>query len=248
MHLVLDSITVVAAGRRLLTNVSLEVPSGEVLALVGESGSGKTTLLRCCNGLVAPSGGTVRYDGTVLRGDHVAMRRRIGYVPQHGGLMPHWTVGRNVELVPALLADPRATSLAREALALCGLEPDEFTPRYPHQLSGGQRQRVALARALAARQPALLLDEPFSALDAVSREEVVQTLIDAQRAVGCTTVLVTHDLGEAVRTGDRVAVLRAGQLEHIGSPAELLASPATPYVAALVAQARAASRALEERS
>ncbi|MEP7344702.1 MAG: ATP-binding cassette domain-containing protein, partial [Gemmatimonadaceae bacterium] len=153
-----------------LAGVSLEVAPGECVALVGESGSGKTTLLRCFNKMVVPDEGTILIDGTdIAPSDPVTLRRRLGYVPQDGGLLPHWRVQRNVELVPWLRSLPDPGGMARDALALVGLEPSMFAERWPHELSGGQRQRVAIARALAARPDVLLLDEPLGALDAISR-------------------------------------------------------------------------------
>jgi osmoprotectant transport system ATP-binding protein len=208
------------------------------VALVGESGAGKTTLLRCFNALVRPDAGRVRVRGAdVAAADPVALRRRTGYVPQDGGLLPHWTVLRNAALVPALAGRDDAEALARDALALAGLEPGAFAARYPHELSGGQRQRVALARALAGAPDVVLLDEPFGALDAITRADVQAAFADARRARGVTAVLVTHDLREAARLADRVAVMRAGRVEQDAAPAALLAAPATEYVARLVAKA-----------
>ncbi len=228
-----------------LHDISIHVPAGSLLALVGESGSGKTTLLRSLNRTIDPAPGCVFVDGhDVVTLDAVALRRRIGYVPQSGGLLPHWTIGRNVALVPTLLghADPLAE--ANDALALCGLSPSDFSHRYPHQLSGGQRQRVALARALAAKQGALLLDESFSALDAISRSDLHDAFASIRSSLGFSAVLVTHDLGEAARLADMIAVMRAGRIEQLGSLHELLTSPATPYVDALVSRARASARVL----
>ncbi len=221
------------------------MPAGQVLALVGESGSGKTTLLRLANALLAPASGRVLVDGCATSAqDATALRRRIGYVPQTGGLLPHWTVRRNVALVPRLQGHAAPDDAAREALARCGLPVATFGGRLPHELSGGQRQRAAFARAIAAEQPLLLLDEPFGALDATSRDAVVQTFTALQREVGCTTVLVTHDLAEAVRVADTIAVLRDGVVEQHASARTVLDAPATEYVATLVARARAAASLL----
>jgi osmoprotectant transport system ATP-binding protein len=180
----------------------------------------------------------------VVTMDPVELRRRIGYVPQSGGLLPHWTVGRNVALVPTLvgLADPLRE--AHAALEQCGLSPSAFADRYPHELSGGQRQRVALARALAARQGAVLLDESFSALDAISRSEVLDAFVAIRATLGFTAVLVTHDLAEAARLADTIAVMRAGGIEQVGTLHALLTAPATAYVAALVERARTSARVL----
>ena len=228
-----------------LDDVSIEVAPGEALALVGESGSGKTTLLRCFNRMVVPDRGTVRVGGTDVRaGPEAALRRRIGYVPQHGGLLPHWTVLRNVALVPTLLRAGDARAAAADALALVGLPVARYGARYPHELSGGQRQRVALARALAARPLVILLDEPFGAVDAITRADLQAAFADVRRELGTTTLLVTHDLAEAARLADTVAVMRAGRVEQQGPAAALVASPASDYVAALFARATAAAAAL----
>jgi osmoprotectant transport system ATP-binding protein len=217
--------------------VSLAVPPGETLALVGESGSGKTTLLRLFNRMVDPSEGEVRIEGrSVSELDPIALRRGIGYVPQDGGLIPHWRVERNVDLVPRLLgweADRRKMRV-REMLELVGLSPDVHAPRYPAELSGGQRQRVALARALAADPPIVLLDEPFGALDALTRLELHRQFLELRKTLGKTLVLVTHDLAEAFRLANRIAVMRGGRILQIGAPEELAERPADPYVRALL--------------
>ena len=232
-------------GTTALDDVSVSVAAGTMLAIVGESGSGKTTLLRSINRMVEPTVGSVFVgDRDVCRYDAVMLRRQIGYVPQSGGLLPHWTVLRNVALVPTLVAHEDPLTAAREALALCGLPPNVFATRFPHELSGGQRQRVALARALAARQGLVLLDESFGALDAISRSDVLEAFAETRQAVGFTAVLVTHDLGEAARLGDSIAVMRTGRIEQIGSLHELMTNPGTPYVAALVGQAQHAARIL----
>lgn len=218
-------------GERALDGISLQVAEGEFVALVGESGAGKTTLVRCFNRLVDPDEGALELFGEdIRRHDPVQLRRRIGYVPQDGGLLPHWTVLRNAALVPFLLRDPGAEARARRALEQVGLAPETYARRWPAELSGGQRQRVALARALAGSPRLILLDEPFGALDAITRAELQRTLGELRRALGLTAVLVTHDLGEALRLCDRIAVLRAGRLEQMGPAQELLARPATSYV------------------
>ncbi|HVT57514.1 MAG TPA: ATP-binding cassette domain-containing protein [Thermoanaerobaculia bacterium] len=225
-------------GTAALAGVSLEVRAGETVALVGESGSGKTTLLRIWNRMVEPSSGEARVGGRPVASlDPIALRRRIGYVPQDGGLLPHWRVERNVELVPGLLGwdRRRRRQRAREMLEIVGLDPGAHARRYPAELSGGQRQRVAFARALAADPPFVLLDEPFGALDALTRLELQRQFLDLKRRFGKTTVLVTHDLREAFQLGDRIGVMRAGVLQQLGPPAELLERPATDYVRALLA-------------
>jgi len=222
-----------------LDDVSIDVPAGRAVALVGESGSGKTTLLRCFNRLTDPDAGSVLVDGDDTAAlDPVALRRRIGYVPQEGGLMPHWRVRRNVALVPWLRGQEDATAQADRALQLVGLEPAAVAERWPRELSGGQRQRVAVARALAARPDLVLLDEPFGALDAITRADLQASFRDLRRELAITTLLVTHDLSEAFLLADRVAVMHAGRIEQVATPDELRAAPATPYVRTLLARAR----------
>src|ERR1700730_5965208 len=225
-------------GTRALAGVSLEVKAGETLALVGESGSGTTHLLRLFNRMVEPTSGQVRVAGRpVAQLDPIVLRRGIGYVPQDGGLLPHWRVARNVELVPRLLGwdRPRRGERPREMLELGGLDPAVHASRYPRELSGGQRQRVAFARALAADPPLVLLDEPFGALDALTRLELHRQFLDLKRRLRKTMVLVTHDLGEAFRLADRIGVMRQGRLLQLGTPAELAAHPADGYVSELLA-------------
>jgi osmoprotectant transport system ATP-binding protein len=224
-----------------LAGVTLTVNAGETVALVGESGSGKTTLLRTFNRMIEPSAGAVRIEGKPAADlDPIALRRRIGYVPQDGGLIPHWRVERNVELVPRLLGweRDRRRSRTREMLELVGLRPDAHAGRYPAELSGGQRQRVAFARALAADPPLILLDEPFGALDALTRLELHRQFLDLKANLRKTTVLVTHDLNEAFRLADRIGVMRGGHLLQLGTPAELTERPADPYVSALLEMRR----------
>ncbi len=222
-----------------LDRISLEVHRGECVALIGESGSGKTTLLRCFNRLTDPDEGRVMVDGAdAATVDPFELRRRTGYVPQDGGLLPHWRVRRNVALVPWLRDEGDADGAAERALRLVGLEPEHFASRWPGELSGGQRQRVAVARALAARPSVVLLDEPFGALDAITRADLQTTFLSLRRELALTAVLVTHDLAEAFLLADRVGVLRSGRLEQVAPPAELRAEPATPYVGSLLQRAR----------
>jgi osmoprotectant transport system ATP-binding protein len=222
-----------------LDGVSLRVAAGECVALVGESGSGKTTLLRCFNRMTEPDGGRVTVDGAdVASIDATELRRRVGYVPQEGGLLPHWTVLRNAALVPWLRGDADAQAKGAAALAWVGLDAAELGPRWPRELSGGQRQRVAIARALAARQDVVLLDEPFGALDAITRADLQDAFGTLRRELGITAVLVTHDLHEAALLADRIAVLRRGRIEQVAPAETLVRAPETEYVAGLVARSR----------
>ena len=226
-----------------LHGVTLSVARGQCVALVGESGAGKTTLLRCFNRMVVPTSGEVLVEGTDVSHRPVAeLRRSIGYVPQHGGLLPHWTVLRNVALVPDLLEQPDAPAAATRALEQVGLSFRAFGSRYPNELSGGQRQRVALARAIAARQSVLLMDEPFGALDAISRSELQALCAGLRRELGVTTLLVTHDVLEADFLADEIAVMRAGRIEQRAKLETLVAAPETEYVQSLLARALASGR------
>jgi osmoprotectant transport system ATP-binding protein len=222
-----------------LDDVTLDVRRGECVALIGESGSGKTTLLRCFNRLTDPDSGRVLVDGRDAASlDPIALRRRMGYVPQDGGLLPHWRVRRNVALVPWLRGDSRPDEGAERALRLVGLDGEVFGDRWPGELSGGQRQRIAVARALAAEPDVVLLDEPFGALDAITRADLQTTFLEVRAALTLTALLVTHDLAEAFLLADRVAVMHAGAIEQVAPPEELLAAPATSYVDALLRRAR----------
>ena len=226
-----------------LDGVSLDVAAGACVALVGESGAGKTTLLRCFNRMIVPSAGEVRVGGADVADLPVAeLRRGIGYVPQHGGLLPHWSVLRNAALVPELLRLADAGGVAARALERVGLPPAEFGERFPHELSGGQRQRVALARAIAARPGVLLMDEPFGALDAISRSELQAVCAALRREMSVTTLLVTHDLLEADFLADEMVVMRAGRVEQRGTLNAMMEAPATPYVASLLERALARAR------
>ena len=222
---------------RVLDHVALDVVHGETLILIGESGSGKTTLLRMLNGLIHPSSGAVRIHGELLQDkDPIDLRRHVGYVQQDAGLLPHWTVEANVGLVPLLLGwEPeRRTSRTRALLELVHLDPERFRTRYPIELSGGQRQRVAFARALAADPEIVLLDEPFGALDAITRHELQRQFLGLKQRLNKTMVMVTHDVDEALQLGDRIAVLKEGHLLQVGTPAELRQAPAHDYVLQLL--------------
>ncbi|MDE2981923.1 MAG: ATP-binding cassette domain-containing protein [Gemmatimonadota bacterium] len=217
-----------------LNNVTLSVDRGACLALVGESGSGKTTLLRAINRLTELDSGRVtvrgRPVGTI---DPVQLRRSIGYVQQDGGLIPHWTCLDNAALVPALLGNPDPAERGRVALGAAGLDQAVFASRYPRELSGGQRQRVAIARALAADPDILLMDEPFGALDAITRNEAQESFAALRESAGVTAVFVTHDLREALRVATRIAVMRAGEVVMESAAGEIV-QDATGYAAELL--------------
>ena len=222
-------------------DLSLTAPDRAITVLVGPSGCGKTTTLRMINRMIEPTSGSVTIDGQdVLGMDAAELRRGIGYVIQHGGLFPHHTVERNVATVPLLLGTSRreAIARARELLELVGLDP-ALGRRYPSQLSGGQQQRVGVARALAADPPVMLMDEPFSAVDPVVREQLQDEFLRLQDELGKTIVFVTHDIDEAIKLGDQVAVLRVGgRLAQVADPAYLLTHPADEFVADFVGRDR----------
>jgi osmoprotectant transport system ATP-binding protein len=216
-----------AAGREVVSSVTFALDAGETLALLGRSGSGKTTTLKLVNRLLEPTRGEVLVNGRRTADLEVTtLRRGIGYVIQEIGLFPHFTVGANVGLVPRLERWPAARTLARvrELLTLVGLDPDTFAGRYPHQLSGGQRQRVGVARALAADPPLLLLDEPFGALDPVTRAELQREFHALEGRLGKAMVFVTHDVREALLVGTRIGLMQEGRLVFLGSPDEFRAS------------------------
>lgn len=218
-------------------DVSLVIEPRTIVVIVGTSGSGKTTLMRTINRLVEPTSGVVRIDGEDNRALPAhELRRRIGYAIQGHGLFPHRTVVQNVAAVPSLLGWDSARIKARvdELLELFQLDPEVFGPRFPHELSGGEQQRVGVARALAAKPNILLMDEPFGALDPVIRAKAQEDLIAIQKRFDTTIVLVTHDMDEAIRLGDRIAVMDAGRLVQYATPAEILARPASDFVETLI--------------
>ncbi|MFF9013717.1 ABC transporter ATP-binding protein [Streptomyces sp. NPDC014870] len=234
-----------ADGTTAVDDLSFEVAEGELVTLVGPSGCGKTTTMKMVNRLIEPTEGRILLAGEDISAvDPVQLRRRIGYVIQQVGLFPHRTVLDNTATVPHLLGAPRARARARaaELLDLVGLDPKTYGNRYPEQLSGGQRQRVGVARALAADPPVLLMDEPFGAVDPVVREHLQNEFLRLQSQVRKTVLLVTHDLEEAVRLGDRIAVYGQGTIEQFDTPARVLGAPATPYVADFVGADRGLKR------
>lgn len=210
-------------GRTILDQFNLRIPEGETLVLLGRSGSGKTTALKMVNGLVQPTGGQVVVDGKPLpEWDLIQLRRSIGYVIQDVGLFPHFTVGRNVGVVPSLnRQEPgQIEARTRQLLDRVGLPAPDYMGRYPRQLSGGQRQRVGVARALAADPKLLLFDEPFGALDPVTRLELQRQFLELRQTFGKTSIFVTHDVREALILGTRIGLLRGGKLEQLATPDE----------------------------
>jgi osmoprotectant transport system ATP-binding protein len=225
------------SGRAILSNVSFTVAEGESFALIGRSGSGKTTILKLINRLLQPSSGDVLVDGRSTRNwDAIQLRRRIGYVLQEVGLFPHMTIAANVGIVPSLegWTPSRIAARVKEVLLMVGLSPDDFKARYPHELSGGQRQRVGVARALAADPPLLLMDEPFGALDPITRAELQQELKRLLVALKKTLVIVTHDIPEACVLGTSIGLIQDGRLVERLPPEQFLRS-AHPEVQAVVA-------------
>jgi osmoprotectant transport system ATP-binding protein len=226
-----------AEGRTLVSDLNLAIRQGETLVLLGESGSGKTTTLKLINRLLEPSAGEVLVEGRPTTAwDPIRLRRRIGYVIQEVGLMPHLSIERNVGLVPMLegWTEERIHARCEELLKLVGLDGEDFARRRPHQLSGGQRQRVGVARALAADPPILLMDEPFGALDAVTRAEIQREFLALKKRLNKTIVFVTHDLREGLMMGDRLALMSEGQLVAVAPPAEFLRN-SHPQVKSIVA-------------
>jgi osmoprotectant transport system ATP-binding protein len=240
----------IAGNRTLISDLNLSIRHGETLMLLGRSGSGKTTTLKLINRLLRQSQGQVLVDGrSTVDWDVIQLRRHIGYAIQEAGLFPHYTVKKNVALVPRLehWNAARIAARAREVLQLVGLPYDQFADRYPDQLSGGQRQRVGLARALAADPQILLMDEPFGALDPITRAELQHEFIELKKKLSKTVVFVTHDVSEALLLGDRIALMDSGTLKGIFTPAEFLHSTndfAQPYITAF----RAGQQILNSKS
>ena len=220
-------------GTEALKEVSLTLPSRQLTAIIGPSGCGKTTLMKMINKLEKPTEGTVLIDEKPIMGlDEIELRRSIGYVIQRIGLLPHMTIADNVSLVPKMLGweKGRIDARVRELLQLTGLDPDTFLHRYPLELSGGQQQRVGVVRALAGDPNIVLMDEPFSALDPISREQLQDELQNLQKNIRKTIVFVTHDMDEALKIADSIIVMRGGQVEQIGTPQQLVAEPANDFV------------------
>ena len=229
-------------------DLSLTVDEGELLVLLGGSGSGKTTTLKMINRLIEPSAGSVLVDGRdVAELAPHDLRRRIGYAFQQVGLFPHMTVAENIGVTPALLGwtEDKLRRRVDELLALVELDPDETRDRRPDQLSGGQQQRVGVARALAAKPRLMLLDEPFGALDPLTRHRLQESFVRIRRELGLTAVFVTHDMVEALVLGDRIAVLQAGRLVQVGTPRTLMREPANDYVRQLLDTPRREAQLVE---
>ena len=228
-----------------VNNVSFSVSSGETCVLIGPSGCGKTTTLRMINRLVTPTSGRVLINGRDTSAlNTVDLRRSIGYVIQQVGLFPNMTVEENISVVPSLLGwdVSRMRARAIELLSMVGLEPESFLARFPNQLSGGQQQRVGVCRALAADPPLLLMDEPFGAIDPISRESIQDEFLQMQKKLRKTVLLVSHDIDEAVKLGDKIAIFRDGQLEQFGTPEEVLTFPSNDFVAGFVGADRTLKR------
>lgn len=227
-------------------NFSMSIRPGELIMLVGPSGCGKTTTMKMINRIIEPTSGSIKIDGEdVLSLDQNQLRRRIGYVIQQIGLFPHMTIAENVSVVPKLLgwSKEQISKKVEEMLSLVELDPNTFANRYPRQLSGGQQQRVGVARALAADPPVMLMDEPFGATDPITREKLQLEFMRLQATIGKTIVFVTHDFEEAIKLGDRIAVLsKRSKIEQFDTPANILANPASDYVASFIGEGAALKR------
>jgi osmoprotectant transport system ATP-binding protein len=233
------------AARPAVDDLTLTVPEGEVCVLIGPSGCGKTTTMRIINRMLEPDAGSVRVAGhDVMETDPVSLRRSIGYVIQQVGLFPHWSIAENIATVPKLLGWSEARIVARvdELLELVGMEPAAFRARFPRELSGGQKQRIGVARALAADPPVMLMDEPFGAIDPITRARLQAEFLRILRGLKKTIVFVTHDIDEAIRMGDRIAILRDGALVQYDTPEAVLARPADAFVESFVGTDRALKR------
>jgi osmoprotectant transport system ATP-binding protein len=234
------------SSRPAIDDLSLTIPAGEICVLIGPSGGGKTTAMKMINRLISITEGDITIDGTSVKAlERTELRRGIGYVIQQIGLFPHMTVEDNVATVPRLVGWDKARTRARgrELLELVGLDPDEHARRYPNQLSGGQRQRVGLARAMAADPPLMLMDEPFGAIDPITRVRLQNDFLRLHREIRKTVVFVTHDIDEAIKMGDRICILReGGQLAQYGTPEAILARPADEFVAQFVGADRGLKR------
>ena len=243
----LDALTKSFPGspRPAVDRLTLSIPAGEVCVLIGPSGCGKTTTMRMINRMIEPDAGTIMVEGRdVLHVDPVELRRSIGYVIQQVGLFPHWSIADNIATVPRLLGWDATRTGARvdELLSLVGMEPAQYRQRFPRELSGGQKQRVGVARALAADPPVMLMDEPFGALDPITRTRLQEEFLRILRGLKKTIVFVTHDIDEAIKMGDRIAIMRDGKLVQYDTPEAILARPADAFVDEFVGSDRALKR------
>jgi len=228
-------------GVKAVRELSMKIQKGETLVLLGTSGSGKTTTMKMINRLIEISSGRILIEGNnIAEQDHIQLRRKIGYAIQHIGLFPHMSIAENIAVVPRLLKwdEQKIQKHIAELLKMVGLEPEQYKKRFPLQLSGGQRQRVGVARALAADPPIVLMDEPFGALDPLTREQLQNEFIELQSEIQKTIIFVTHDVFEAVKMGDRIALLDAGRLQQLAAPAKLVESPANEFVDQFLGQHR----------
>ncbi|MDD4600487.1 Choline transport ATP-binding protein OpuBA [bioreactor metagenome] len=224
-----------------VNSINLEIKKGEIVALIGPSGSGKTTTLKMINRLIEQSQGTISINGqNIFTQNPIELRRNIGYVIQHVGLLPHMTIADNIAIVPKLKKWEKTVYLQRvdELLAMVGLDPEIYRNRYPAELSGGQQQRIGVIRALAADPPIILMDEPFSALDPISREQLQDEVIRLQQKLKKTIVFVTHDIDEAIKIADRICIMRNGQIVQLGTPEQILRHPANDFVREFIGEQR----------
>lgn len=228
-------------GKKVLKNINLEIEDGEFVVLIGQSGSGKTTLLKLINKLIKPTSGEIFVgEEEISKRNSISLRREIGYVIQKEGLMPHMNIGENIELIPKLLKwkKTKMESRSKELLNLVGLDPMDYYERYPSELSGGQRQRVGIARALANNPDTILMDEPFSALDPITRENLQQEILSLQKELKKTIVFVTHDMDEALKIADKIAILKDGEIIQYDSPENILKNPINEFVENFVGKNR----------
>ena len=227
-------------GKKAVNNVNLKIAKGEFICFIGPSGCGKTTTMKMINRLIEPSAGKIFMDGeNIMEQDPVELRRKIGYVIQQIGLFPHMTIQQNISLVPKLLKWPeqQRKERARELLKLVDMGP-EYLDRYPHELSGGQQQRIGVLRALAAEPPLILMDEPFGALDPITRDSLQEEFKKLQKTLHKTIVFVTHDMDEAIKLADRIVILKAGEIVQIGTPDDILRNPADEFVEEFIGKER----------
>ncbi|KKB75307.1 MULTISPECIES: betaine/proline/choline family ABC transporter ATP-binding protein [Bacillus] len=237
----LDNVSkVYKGGKKAVSNINLDIEKGEFIVFIGPSGCGKTTTMKMINRLIEPTSGSIYIDGeNILDQDPVQLRRKIGYVIQQIGLFPHMTIQQNIALVPKLLKWPeeKRKQRAEELLQLVDMGP-EYLNRYPHELSGGQQQRIGVLRALAAEPPLILMDEPFGALDPITRDSLQEEFKKLQKTLNKTIVFVTHDMDEAIKLADRIVILRAGEIVQVGTPDEILRQPANEFVEEFIGKER----------